>query len=112
MASRALRVLACAWRQTPPGNGKRFAFLGLVGLRDPPREGVRETIARLRRAGVRTTMLTGDQERTAKAIAAELGIDEDAVYARVTPDDKVHVVRELQEQGRVVAMTGDGVNDG
>src|SRR6185369_3002928 len=87
-------------------------FLGLVGLRDPPRPGVRETILALARAGVRTYMLTGDQERTAQAIAASLGIDADAVYARVTPEAKVDVVRDLQARGHVVAMTGDGVNDG
>jgi Ca2+-transporting ATPase len=111
MAGRGLRVLACAWRPRPPENGERLVFLGLVGLRDPPREGVRGTIAALRRAGVRTTMLTGDQHRTAQAIARELGIDEDAVYSRVTPEAKVDVVRDLQGRGQIVAMTGDGVND-
>jgi Ca2+-transporting ATPase len=109
MASRGLRVLACAWRRRP---GETYDFLGLVGLRDPPRAGVAEAIAALSRAGVRTYMLTGDQDHTAKAIAASLGIDEDAVYARVTPDAKVLVVRDLEERGHVVAMTGDGVNDG
>jgi P-type Ca2+ transporter type 2C len=109
MASRGLRVLACAWRRSPDEG--HHVFLGLIGLRDPPRPGVRETVATLRRAGVRTYMLTGDQERTAQAIASSLGIDPDAVYSRVTPEAKVDVVRELMDRGHVVAMTGDGVND-
>ncbi|APR79513.1 Lead, cadmium, zinc and mercury transporting ATPase [Minicystis rosea] len=112
MGDHGLRVLAAAWRPKVAHDGRPYTFLGLVGLRDPPRAGVREAIAALARAGVRTYMVTGDQERTAKAIAASLGIDEDAVYSRVTPEAKVDVVRELQERGRVVAMTGDGVNDG
>jgi Ca2+-transporting ATPase len=109
MAGRGLRVLACGWRQRGAG---RYTFLGLVGLRDPPRPGVREAIEALSRAGIRTWMLTGDQERTARAVAKSLGIDSGAVRSRVTPEAKVDVVRELQECGRVVAMTGDGVNDG
>jgi Ca2+-transporting ATPase len=112
MAARGLRVLACAWRRKHDHDGGPYRFLGLVGLRDPPRSGVRDAIAALSRAGIRTYMLTGDQERTAQAIAASLGIDEDAVYARVTPEAKVDVVRDLQARGHVVAMTGDGVNDG
>ncbi len=110
MASRGLRVLACAWRRLAVDDG-HFVFLGLIGLRDPPRPGVAEAIRTLRRAGIRFTMLTGDQERTAQAVAASLGIDADAVYSRVTPEAKVSVVRELSALGQVVAMTGDGVND-
>jgi Ca2+-transporting ATPase len=109
MAGRGLRVLACGWRQRDDG---RYAFLGLVGLRDPPRPGVREAIHALSRAGIRTWMLTGDQERTARAVAKSLGIDPGTVMSRVTPEAKLDVVRELQERGRIVAMTGDGVNDG
>ena len=112
MASRGLRVLACAWRRKLVNDGQRFVFLGLIGLRDPARPGVGEAISTLRRAGIRTYMVTGDQERTAKAIAASLGIDESAVFSRVTPEAKVDVVRDLQERGQIVAMTGDGVNDG
>jgi Ca2+-transporting ATPase len=112
MAGRGLRVLACGWRHQPNGATSPYTFLGLVGLRDPPREGVREAIAALGRAGVRTTMVTGDQERTAQAVARELGIPEDAVYARVTPEDKLEVVRDQKARGHIVAMTGDGVNDG
>ena len=70
MASRGLRVLACAWRRKAIHDGGPYVFLGLVGLRDPPRPGVREAIPALRRAGIRTYMLTGDQERTAQAVAA------------------------------------------
>jgi Ca2+-transporting ATPase len=110
IASRGLRVIACAWRRLEVEDG-RCVFLGLVGLRDPPRPGVREAIMVLRRAGIQTYMLTGDQERTAQAIAASLGIEPTAVYSRVTPEAKVQVVRELQERGHIVAMTGDGVND-
>ena len=109
MASRGLRVLAGAWRSA---NEAHPVFLGLIGLRDPPRPGVGEAVRALRRAGIRFTMLTGDQERTAQAIARSLGIDASAVYSRVTPEAKVDVVRELSALGHVVAMTGDGVNDG
>ena len=111
MASRGLRVLACAWRRQSIEGG-RWVFLGLIGLRDPPRPGVGEAIQTLRRAGIRTYLLTGDQARTAQAVAASLGIDATAVYSRVTPEAKVEVVRELQARGQIVAMTGDGVNDG
>jgi P-type Ca2+ transporter type 2C len=111
MASRGLRVLAFAWRKHAAAD-QRHVFLGLVGLHDPPRPGVGEAILALRRAGVRTYMLTGDQERTAQAVAASLGIDPDAVYSRVTPEAKVQVVRELEARGQLVAMTGDGINDG
>ncbi len=111
MASRGLRVLACAWRRaSDPAH--RYVFLGLAGLRDPARPGVREAIAALSGAGIRTYMLTGDQKRTAQAVAQILGIDPDAVYSRVTPEAKLQVVRELEERGQVVAMTGDGINDG
>jgi Ca2+-transporting ATPase len=111
MASRGLRVLACAWRRQAISGG-RAVFLGLVGLRDPPRPGVADAVLTLRHAGIRVYMLTGDQERTAQAVAATIGIDPAAVYSRVTPEAKVDVVRELEERGHVVAMTGDGVNDG
>jgi Ca2+-transporting ATPase len=111
MASRGLRVLACAWRRKEIHDGGKYVFLGLVGLRDPPRPGVGGAIQALGRAGIRTYMLTGDQQRTAEAVAASLGIDPDAVYSRVTPDAKVDVVQDLQRRGHVVAMTGDGVND-
>ncbi|WP_437736526.1 HAD-IC family P-type ATPase [Sorangium sp. So ce1335] len=113
MAARGLRVLALAWRQNGrPDNDAPLELAGLVGLRDPPRPGVREALAALSGAGIRTLMLTGDQERTARAIGAELGIPEDAVHSRVTPEAKLDIVRALQRRGEIVAMTGDGVNDG
>ncbi len=113
MASRGLRVLALAWRRN--GDIEKDAprtLAGLVGMRDPARQGVREALATLSRAGIRTMMLTGDQERTARAIGAELGIRDEDVKSRVTPEAKLDVVRELQSAGSIVAMTGDGVNDG
>jgi Ca2+-transporting ATPase len=109
MASRGLRVLGLAWRSDL---GRPLQFAGLVGLRDPPRPHVREAIETLAGAGVRTLMLTGDQQRTAAAIGGVLGIEEGAVYSRVTPDAKLGIVQDLQRRGEIVAMTGDGVNDG
>src|SRR6185369_4430478 len=75
------------------------------------REGVRDAIDRLARAGIRTVMLTGDQRATARAIARELGLPSSSVHSRVTPEDKLASVQRLQAKGHVVAMTGDGVND-
>ncbi|MCC6552233.1 MAG: cation-transporting P-type ATPase [Polyangiaceae bacterium] len=113
MASRGLRVLAFAWRHDGrPGNPAPLAFAGLVGLRDPPRPGVREALRALSGAGMDALMLTGDQERTALAIGAALGFPRDAIRSRVTPEAKLDVIRALQAEGRIVAMTGDGVNDG
>jgi P-type Ca2+ transporter type 2C len=113
MASRGLRVLALAWRRNGQvGTDAPLELAGLVGMRDPPRPGVREALATLSQAGVRAVMLTGDQERTARAIGAELGIAENEVRSRVTPEAKLEFVRELQAKGAIVAMTGDGVNDG
>ncbi|WP_437613939.1 cation-transporting P-type ATPase [Sorangium sp. So ce834] len=113
MASRGLRVLALAWRRDGrPDDDAPLELAGLVGLRDPAREGAREALATLSGAGIRTLMLTGDQERTARAIGAALGIPADAVHSRVTPEAKLDIVRALQQRGAIVAMTGDGVNDG
>lgn len=113
MAARGLRVLALAWRRNGQvGTDLPLELAGLVGMRDPPRQGVREALEVLAGAGVRTMMLTGDQERTARAIGTELGIPENEVRSRVTPEAKLDFVRELQAKGCIVAMTGDGVNDG
>lgn len=109
---------------------------GLVGIIDPPRPEAAEAIAKAKAAGIRTIMITGDHAATAAAIARDLGIiaahegvitgaelaaltDDElresiefySVYARVTPEDKIRIVRAWQERGEVVAMTGDGVND-
>ncbi|MEX2256844.1 MAG: HAD-IC family P-type ATPase [Acidimicrobiia bacterium] len=140
MAARGLRVLAMADGPVAqvgdleaPGG---LRFLGLQGMLDPPRAGVAEAITGCRAAGIRVMMITGDHAITARAIAAELGIaDQDApvltgvelddldddelrrrvhevsVYARVAPEHKLAVVRALQAEGEVVAVTGDGVND-
>lgn len=85
------------------------AAAGLVGVADPIKETTREAIAALHAAGLRIVMLTGDEEVTAKAVAARLGIDE--VIAGVLPTEKGEVVKRLQREGRFVAMAGDGIND-
>jgi Cu+-exporting ATPase len=82
---------------------------GLIAVADQVREGAAEGIARLRSLGVRVVMLTGDQQQTARAVAASVGISE--VVAEVRPEDKSEVVRRFQGEGRVVAMVGDGIND-
>ncbi|WP_019911464.1 calcium-translocating P-type ATPase, SERCA-type [Paenibacillus sp. HW567] len=123
-----------------PGSDKeaesQLVFVGLAGMIDPPRREVRDAISVTRRAGIKTVMITGDHGTTAEAIAHQLGIlqrggtvltgsqlsrmDDDAldkvsdnvyVYARVSPEHKLRIVKSLQRQGHVVAMTGDGVND-
>jgi Ca2+-transporting ATPase len=115
---------------------QELTLLGLIGLQDPPRAEAREAIKRCKRAGIRTVMITGDHPDTARAIARELGIldhgdevvvgreldhmgDEAlgqrvhkiSVYARVTAEHKLRIVRAWKAHGAVVAMTGDGVND-
>ena len=112
-------------------------LLGFVGLEDPPREGAADAIAACRRAGIRVSMITGDHPATARAIAAEVGLlgsddlvltgadlpsdeqvlgallDRDGVVvSRVSPEDKLRIARALRARGHVIAMTGDGVNDG
>jgi Ca2+-transporting ATPase len=110
-----------------------LAFIGLIGLMDPPRPEVRDAIDQCKVAGIRVKMITGDHKDTALAIARELGIEGEAiagaeldaidaydlaeriehigVFARVAPEHKVKIVRALKANGHVVAMTGDGVND-
>jgi len=85
------------------------AIAGLVGVADPVKETTPAAIRDLHELGFKIIMATGDNERTAKAIAARLGIDE--IRADVLPEDKARIIRELQEQGAKVAMAGDGVND-
>jgi Ca2+-transporting ATPase len=114
MGAEGLRVLGLAWRRLDAGTPERIdqlTFLGLVGLVDPERAGVREAIAACRLAGIGTIMLTGDQQATAAAVGRRLGLAEEAVRSRMTPEGKLALVAELQAAGHVVAMTGDGVND-
>lgn len=83
--------------------------LGVVHLKDVVKEGMRERFAELRRMGIRTVMITGDNARTAKAIAAEAGVDD--FLAEATPEDKMALIKREQAGGKLVAMTGDGTND-
>jgi Cu+-exporting ATPase len=85
------------------------ALAGIVGVADPIKDSTPEAIAALHADGLRIVMLTGDSETTARAVAGRLGIDE--VIAGVLPDQKAAKIRELQAQGRKVAMAGDGIND-
>jgi magnesium-transporting ATPase (P-type) len=145
MASCGLRVIAVARGQasevTPTTVAEEIEvnleLLGLVGIEDPPRPEVAESIAACRRAGLGVAMVTGDHPETARAIAREVGllgaedwvieardlpedearlgalIDRDGiVVSRVTPEDKLRIARALMARGHVVGMTGDGVNDG
>ncbi len=120
---------------TPELVERDLVFVGLAGMYDPPRPEARDAIARCRAAGIRVVMITGDHPQTASAIARELGIAGEAVavtgaeldtlsetdlhrravevpvYARVTAEHKLRIVRALKFDGSVVAMTGDGVND-
>ena len=82
---------------------------GLIGVADPVKETTPEAIRELHAAGLRIVMLTGDSETTAKAVAKRLGIDD--VIAEVLPDQKADAIKRLQQQGRIVAMAGDGIND-
>lgn len=144
MADRALRVLAIAYMEIDVLPNKitseivenNLIFVGLIGMIDPPREGVKESIEICKKAGIKTVMITGDHIATAKAIATELGIlskntlaitgkeldkipqqqfEKDimnySVFARVSPEHKVRIVKAFRGTGAVVAMTGDGVND-
>ena len=133
-ATRETASLAAPGDRTAYESG--LTFLGMAGMIDPPRPTAREAVARCRRAGIKPVMITGDHRLTASAIAGDLGILEKqdrvltgqdldrmdderlreevrdiAVYARVSPEHKVRIVKAWQSWGDVVAMTGDGVND-
>ena len=84
---------------------------GVVAFADEPREAAAEAVAELRAMGLRVVIATGDHERSARALAERIGIEAADVRSRQMPEDKLRLVRELQEQGRVVAVAGDGVND-
>jgi K+-transporting ATPase ATPase B chain len=89
--------------------GDRFRVLGVIHLKDVVKEGMRERFDEMRRMGIRTVMITGDNPRTAKAIADEAGVDD--FLAEATPEDKMALIKREQEGGKLVAMTGDGTND-
>lgn len=115
MAERGLRVLAVARGRSNAET--TLELVGLVGLADPPRPEAVAAIAEARAAGIRVVMMTGDHPKTAEAIAREMGLltptqaVTGVVYSRVTPEQKLHIVRDLKAAGEVVAVTGDGVND-
>ncbi len=146
MADHALRVLGLAEKRlgldgsddaTEAASASGYTLLGLVGMIDPPRAEAAAAIRQAHVAGIRTVMLTGDQLNTARAIARELKLSDEAeplalhareladasparltelartvtVFARVSPEDKLRIVEALQKAGEVVAVTGDGVND-
>lgn len=94
---------------TPLVVAEDATVLGVVRLKDVLKEGIRERFAELRRMGIRTIMITGDNALTAAAIAAEAGVDD--FLAEATPEKKLALIREYQAGGRLVAMTGDGTND-
>jgi K+-transporting ATPase ATPase B chain len=83
--------------------------LGVVQLKDVVKDGIRQRFAELRRMGIRTVMVTGDNPRTAQAIAQEAGVDD--FLAEATPEDKLALIKQEQAAGKLVAMTGDGTND-
>ena len=144
MASSALRVLAMAYKELDhkPTNEEMnsmesdLIYIGMVGMIDPPRLEVKDAVAKCKKAGIKTVMITGDHKVTAIAIAKTLGILENedeaitgleleemsqeeleknvrkySVYARVSPEHKVRIVKAWQANGEIVAMTGDGVKD-
>ncbi|MCS6926753.1 MAG: HAD-IC family P-type ATPase, partial [Candidatus Binatia bacterium] len=142
MAGEALRVLGVAYAERDSAedqsDGDALTWLGLIGMVDPIRTGVQETIRAFHQAGITTVMITGDQSPTAYAIGKELNLSNDGqleildsthlvqldpavltalaqkvhVFARVSPAHKLQIVQALQRAGKVVAMTGDGINDG
>ncbi|MDH3691390.1 MAG: cation-transporting P-type ATPase, partial [Gammaproteobacteria bacterium] len=141
MANSGLRILALAKRRLPEAlpiteaNVERdLVFLGMVGIIDPPRPEVRRAVQLAREAGIQIYVVTGDAGPTAVAVATLVGLavdrvvtgqelaavddealdailEQNVVFARITPEDKLRIVRQLQRRDKVVAMTGDGVND-
>lgn len=141
VASYGLRIIAGAYKELPGKNGELcsgLTFVGLFGMMDPPRKEVFSALEECRSAGIKVVMITGDHPSTAKNIGIQLGIaekdskviigskmneyellsDEDkvqwantSIFARVSPKQKIDLVKVLQEKGNIVGMTGDGVND-
>src|SRR5262249_26575788 len=94
---------------TPLAVAKDGRLLGVVHLKDIVKCGIRERFSELRRMGIRTVMITGDNPSTAAAIAAESGVDD--FLAQATPEEKLKLIRDEQAKGKLVAMCGDGTND-
>ncbi|MCW4009981.1 MAG: cation-transporting P-type ATPase [Candidatus Bathyarchaeota archaeon] len=141
LARSGQRLLAFGYRRITPaqqlekqGLEQNLVFVGVVGFIDPPRKEVREAILTCQEAGIKVIMVTGDHPETARAVAAQVGIHSNkvlrgpeiakmndqelkaelkntAIFARTTPEDKLRLVRLLRENGEIVAVTGDGVND-
>lgn len=141
-SNEGLRVLALVYKEVnstevSAKDENNFIFVGLVAMMDPPREESKQAVADCIKAGIKPVMITGDHKITAAAIAKQIGILKDpseaiegkeienlsdkelrdkvenfSVYARVSPEHKIRIVKAWQEKGNVVAMTGDGVNDG
>ncbi len=136
MGKNALRILAMAYRPLLDNDEceENFIFIGLVGMIDPPRQGVKKAIATCYKAGIKVIMITGDNKDTASAIAKEIGlrkgkviegnsiekmsqqelidiIENISVVARTSPHQKLRIVQALKKKNYTVAMTGDGVND-
>ncbi|NIM47448.1 MAG: HAD-IC family P-type ATPase [Candidatus Aenigmarchaeota archaeon] len=148
LTKKAMRVLALAYKEVPHHIDdlsedliSKLVFVGIVGMKDPPRPEVKEAIAKAKKAGIRVVMTTGDHKGTAVSIAKEIGligkktkskypealteqelldlsekefedvIKNVSVFARLTPNMKLRIAETLQKQGHIVAMTGDGVND-
>ncbi|MDH4102168.1 MAG: cation-transporting P-type ATPase [Thermoleophilia bacterium] len=114
-AAQGLRVLAIAERDVVDESASDLEAgarpLGIVGLADPLRPEAAESVRLARAEGLEVRMLTGDHPRTALAIGRELGLDDDEIVARCTPADKLALVEQLEGQGEIVIVTGDGVND-
>ena len=133
MANKALRVLGFAYKPFDKKEESDLIFVGMQGMIDPAREEVKEAIKKCNEAGIKVVMITGDHKNTAVAIAKEIGLNGKAlegkdldnisdkelvlkvedydVYARVNPEHKFRIVEALRKRGRIVAVTGDGVND-
>lgn len=138
MAEKSLRVLAFSYKSLQHKDDdieEDMIFLGIVGMEDPPKEGVRDSIQKCLKAGIKVVMITGDHSKTASAIGKDLGLLTDGlvicgsdiesmsdkeldsiinkvqVFARTTPEQKYKIVQAFKRCGNVVAMTGDGVND-
>lgn len=136
MASKGLRVLAVAYADTDTLCESNLTFCGLLGISDPPRKEAKSAVAECKKAGIQVVMITGDHVSTAAAVAREVGISDDGgrvisgyeldrisdsflaeilpdvrVFARVTPEQKLRIVKSFKSIGKIAAMTGDGVND-